>query len=271
MTASIINERPSDAPAFGRFAGLGALVRKDATEWVRGRRAGVVFAVSAIFMVLTAANAWITARVSEALPPDVQPPEMPGSFAPLDNVLGAVSAQVFVLAAIFAVGSLIVGERDRGTLAWVASKPVSRGSIWISKWLSASGILAVSAVVAPVALTVLAASVLYGIPEPGPVVVVTGGAIAEVAFYAALGLAAGTVLPGQPAIVATGFAVFALAPVVVGLVPLPVGPFLPTSILAWSVGAATGADVGWVTPIAWAAGTGGIVALAVRRMGRLEL
>jgi hypothetical protein len=86
---------------------------------------------------------------------------------PLDNLLAAVSSQIFVVAAIFAVASLLVRERESGTLAWVASKPVSRTSIWLAKWVSASGILAVVAVIVPLALTVVAITGLYGTPDAG--------------------------------------------------------------------------------------------------------
>ena len=269
MTASIA-QRPMAASAFGRFAGLRPLLRKDITEWMRGRRAAVVFALSTAFMVLTAANAWIVARITEGLPSDVQPPA-PGSLVPLDNLLAAIGSQIFVFAAIFAVASVLVRERESGTLAWVASKPVSRSSIWLAKWLSASGILAVAAVIAPIVATGAVVSLLYGVPALGPVVVVTAGAIAAVVFFAALGLAASTVVPGQPAVAATGFMVFVLAPMVAGLIPLPIGPYLPTSILSWSLGLATGTDVGWITPVAWAAWVLALAWLSIRRMERLEL
>lgn len=271
MTASIHPARLVAGAADRRFAGLGALVRKDTTEWRRGRRAAIVFAISTAFMVLTAANAWINQLIIAALPEGVDPPDLPLTMAPLDNLLAAISSQVFVLAAIFAVASLIVREREGGTLAWVASKPVSRSSIWLAKWLSSSAILTVSAVMAPLAITFVAVVAMYGPPAVAPVVIVALGASAMVSFYATLGLAAGTVMPGQPAIAATGFGVFALVPVIASLVPLPVAPFLPTSILGWSVGAATGADVGWVTPLAWAAGTALLAGLAIRRMNRIDL
>ena len=99
-------------------------------------------------MVLTAANGWITNQIAANVPDGVEAPEV-GSLVPLDNLFAAVGAQVWVLAAIFAVGSLIVAERQSGTLSWVASKPVSRSAIWISKWLSSTGMLAVSAVIVP--------------------------------------------------------------------------------------------------------------------------
>ena len=78
MTASII-EGAGVAPAptrFGRFAGLRALFRKDTREWIRGKRAWVVFIVTAAFMVLTAANSWITSQIAHALPGEIPADKM---------------------------------------------------------------------------------------------------------------------------------------------------------------------------------------------------
>jgi ABC-2 type transport system permease protein len=271
MTASTISDGAIPVESFSRFAGLGALVRKDAHEWLRGKRAWIVLAITATFMALTAANSWINAQIIKALPPGVEGPDVPLSLAPMDNLLTSISTQIFVLATILAVASLIVRERESGTLAWIASKPVSRSSIWLAKWLSSSAILSVVAVLAPLAITAITVALLYGMPAIAPLAIIAVGASAAVAFYAAIGLAAGTVMPGQPAIAATGFGVFALAPILAGLVPLPIEPFLPTSILGWSVGLASGADVGVATPIAWAIGTAVLVGLAMRRMNRIEL
>jgi hypothetical protein len=63
---------------------------------------------------------------------------------------------------------------------------------------------------------------------------------------------------------------FAISPIVGGLVP-GLEPLLPTSILGWTMGAATGADVGIVTPIAWVVGLVALAIFATRQMGRLEL
>jgi ABC-type transport system involved in multi-copper enzyme maturation permease subunit len=192
-------------------------------------------------------------------------------MAPLDNLLTAVATQIFVLAAIFAVASLILRERESGTLSWVASKPVSRASIWTAKFISASAMLVLAAVVAPLAATLAIVVVLYGVPDLAPVALMGVGASAAVVFYAALGLAAGTVMPGQPAIVAVGFAVYALVPALSGLVPVDVEPLLPTSILGWTVGLAAGQDVGLTTPVAWIVGTALLAGLGIRQLRRLEL
>ena len=271
MTATVITERRDAAPVPGRSAGLRALVRKDSTEWLRGRRALVVFIIATLWTVLAAANAWIITQAQALLPADVEPENGPVTLEPLANLLAGFGSQVFVLAAVFAVASLIVRERESGTLAWVASKPVSREAIWLSKWLSSSAMLAVAAVIVPLVIAVVAVVAMYGMPDLGAVALLGFGGVAAVAFYAALGLAAGTVLPGQPAIVAVGLAAFALVPALLGLIPLPLAQFLPTSIVQWSVGTAMGAEVPWVTPVAWAIGTAAAVGFGARRMARIEL
>ena len=271
MTAQTIEGAvAAPRPADRRLAGFGALVRKDLTEWTRGYRAWVVFAVTAVFMVLTAANGWITSRIIASLPDGAEAPA-PTSLVPLDNLMTAVGAQVFVLAAIFAVGSLIVAERHAGTLAWVASKPVSRSAIWLAKWASSTGMLALSAVVLPLAATVAVVVVLYGAP---PVAVVAGfaaGMVAIVAFFAAVGLVAGTIVPGQPAVIAVGFVVFALLPVLGGILGPDIAALLPTSILPWFAGLATGMPVSWVTPVAFTVVTAAVAGLGVYRIGRMEV
>jgi ABC-2 type transport system permease protein len=267
ITSSVVT---APRPANRLLAGFGALVRKDLIEWTRGYRTWVVFAVTAAFMTLTAANGWITSRIIAALPDGAEAPA-PASLVPLDNLMAAVGAQIFVLAAIFAVGSLIVAERHAGTLAWVASKPVSRSAIWLAKWTSSTAMLAISAVLLPLAATAALVTLLYGAP---PVEVIAGfaaAAIALVAFFAAVGLAAGTVVPGQPAVIAVGFVVFALLPVLGGILGPDIAALLPTSILPWFAGLATGMPVSWTTPVAFAIVTAAVVGLGLYRIGRMEV
>jgi ABC-2 type transport system permease protein len=271
MTAQIVSgavaaPRPADRPV----AGFGALVRKDITEWTRGFRAWVVLAVTTAFMVLTAANGWITSQIIAALPQGAEAPA-PASLVPMDNLLAAVGAQVFVLAAIFAVGSLVVSERQSGTLAWVASKPVSRSAIWLAKWASSSAMLALSAVIVPLAVTVVLVVALYGAPPVGVVAGFAAGMIALVVFFAAVGLTAGTIVPGQPAVIGVGFVVFALLPVLGGILGDTVAALLPTSILPWFAGLATGMPVGWATPVAFAVATAAVAGIGLYRMNRMEL
>lgn len=273
MTAITIADAKGAATptAAGRFLGLRPLLRKDRSEWMRGRRAWIVAVLVTLFMALTAANGAITTYVRTAFPdPQLAGIPMP-SLDPATNLLGSLASQIFVVAAVFAVASLIVHERDTGTLAWVASKPVSRGSIWLSKWISSTAILAAAAALVPLVITTGVVFALYGSIPLSVIALVLVGMIAVIAFFAAIGLAAGTVVPGQPAIVAIGLGVLFLVPVVAGLLPVDVMPYLPTSILDWTIGLAAGQDVGVITPIAWLIGTVAVIAFAIRRMERIEL
>jgi ABC-type transport system involved in multi-copper enzyme maturation permease subunit len=270
MTASVPSIGIAGAGRRPLFQGLATLVRKDITEWRRGRRALTVALVTGSVMALTAANSWINARLLEVLPADVDGPAAPLSMAPLDNLMTGVAAQIFILAAIFAVAAVLVREREAGTLAWVAAKPVERHTILISKWISSSLVLAISAVIIPIAVTFATVSVLYGVPDVAPVAIVAVGATAAVVFFAALGLTAAVFLPSQVSVVAAGFAVFVLGPVIGGLVGSAAG-WLPTSILDWSAGIAAGGPIGWITPLSWGLATTGLIALGARRLRSVEL
>jgi ABC-type transport system involved in multi-copper enzyme maturation permease subunit len=270
MTASIIDAgAASPSSSFGRLAGFRALVRKDTTDWVRGRRAWVILVISVLFMLLSAANGWITRQIVATFPDGSVKPENLGSMAPVDNFLAAITGQIFVIATIFVAGSLLAREREAGTLAWVASKPVTRASIWLSKWTTTTVITAVVAGIVPLVATMVLVTALYG-PLPIELVVgVAAGLVATIAFFAAVGLGLGTVLPGQAATIAAGFAVFAILPIIGGI--LPVEQYLPTAMLSWPAAALSGASVSFVTPVAWLVVTAAIVGLAVRRTARMEL
>jgi ABC-2 type transport system permease protein len=272
MTASIIGDArvASISPSFGRLAGFRPLLRKDATEWIRGRRVWIVLASVIAFMVLSAANGWIISTIAANLPDGTPPPEG-NSLEPLENLLMAVSSQFFVVVTIFAVASLIVREREAGTLSWIASKPVSRRSIWLSKWASASAILVVAAGLVPFAVTVGLVTVLYGAPPIEAVVGLAIGMSAVIAFFATFGLAAGAVVPAQTGVAAAGLAALALPMMFAGILPFDIGPFLPTAMLTWPAAALSGAPVAWVTPIAFVVVSGGLIAWSIRRMGRIEL
>ena len=267
MTASIIT--PAASVGTPRLAGLGALVRKERLEWFRGRRAWVVAIVTTVLMVLTAANAWINMTLRGAFPSEETAGLEPLSMAPLDNIGMAVSAQLFVVVAILALASLVARERESGTLAWVASKPVARSSIFAAKWIAATAMLAVVAAIVPLGITAALAVPLYGIPDGPPLVAMGAGMIALLVFYAAVALTLGTILPSTAAVAGVTFAVYAL-PLFVGFIPA-VMQFLPHSIIGWLIGVAGGADVGFVTPISWAVVTVAIAAIGIRRLDRLEL
>jgi ABC-type transport system involved in multi-copper enzyme maturation permease subunit len=245
--------------------GFSGLLRKELLEWRRGFRVWIVLAVSVAFMVLTALNAWLQVTLAESQGIEIPPP----SLDPMANLMAAVSTQIFVVVAIFAVMSLLITERESGTLAWTASKPVSRSGIWLAKWLSSTGILWVAAAVLPLLATVAVVYVLYGPVPAVPIVFGALGMAMSIALFGAIVLAASTVVTSQAAVAAIGLAAIFLPMVLAGVIPI--GPYLPTSIMEWALLTGAGQSPGFVTPISWAVTVLVLVLFATNRMERMEL
>ena len=252
-------------PAAGRLPGFGGLFRKELTEWRRARRSWMVFGVSALFMTLGSLNAWLIS----ILPADITEEAEPPILDPLVNLIGPISTHIFVIAAIFAIMALIAAERESGTLAWTASKPVSRSAIWLAKFASASGVLWIIAGVVPLVATVAVVVVLYGSVPVSTVVAVAIGMGMVIALYVAVALTASTLVTSQAAVAGITLAVVALAPMIAAFLPDPT--LMPTSILDWSVKVGVGEPFSIISPIGWALTVGALVAFSLRRMERMEL
>jgi ABC-type transport system involved in multi-copper enzyme maturation permease subunit len=270
MTASIsVPARAAGRITSDRLAGFGPLFRKELREWAHSNRIWVILASTTAFMALTAANGAITSWIV-ANAPDGEAPDGPISLDLVFNFLNAVSTQFFVVVAIFAAMSLLVAERDRGTLSWVASKPVSRVAIWLSKWTAAAIVVSLVVGVIPLAATFGLAIVLYGPAGFDVFAFAVIGVVASITFMVAVVLGASVVVSNQAAVAAIGFVVLLLPPMLASLLPVDISPVLPFSILPWALSPVIGAEMNVVTPIAWAISLIAVVGLAARRMERLE-
>jgi ABC-type transport system involved in multi-copper enzyme maturation permease subunit len=268
MTASTSTSRPATAVAplrRKRLPGFRALMRKELTEWRRARRTWVVFIASALFLVLGAMNAWIIGQ----LPADVTAGEPLPSLDPLANLIGPVTTHVFVIIAIFAVMALISTERESGTLAWTASKPVSRSAIWLAKLVSATGVLWLVVGILPLVASVAVILVLYGAVPPMTVVAIAIGMGMVIALYIAISLAASTVVTSQAAVAGITLVVISVAPMLGAVLPDPT--IMPTAILDWSVMLGVGEPVSLVPPIGWALTLTALVAFSLWRMEAMDL
>lgn len=270
MTASIsVRARAAGRIPSDRLAGFGPLFRKELREWTHSKRIWVILAATTAFMALTAANGAITSWIVTNVPGE-EAPDGPISLDLMFNFLNAVSTQFFVVVAIFAAMSLLVGERDRGTLSWVASKPVSRAAILLSKWTAAAIIVSLFVGIIPLAATFGLAIVLYGPAGLDVLVFAAIGVVASITFMVAVVLAASVVVSNQAAVAAIGFVVLLLPPMLASLLPVDISPVLPSSILPWALSPVIGAEMNVVTPIAGAVWLIALVGLATRRMERLE-
>jgi len=239
---------------------------KETREWVRSWRAAILLAVTTGMMALNT----LSARLAElsahgtgvALPPGT-------SFDPTVNVLFKWPEWLFFFAIVFSA-CLFVHERDRGTLAWSLSKPLSRTALLVGKWTAAMLMFVVFGLVLPMVACVVAATVAYGVPDLATVAVATVLLAATPAFFLALTLALATVLPSQAPVAGVALAV-AVAPGILGSFVPAAADALPPSIGPWAVSVAMGLPASGLTPIAWAVSTVAAAAFAIVMLRRADL
>jgi ABC-2 type transport system permease protein len=226
------------------FLGFGTFFRKEITDWVRSRRALVIGAVVIATSVFTTLIPFVVKFAG-------QPSSVPLSMDPTDNVLLGWAGQTMAVVALLASMSLLSGERDRGTLAWSLTLPVSPTSVLAAKWLAAVLALGVVTILAPLGVSVAVATVAYGsLPDLGTVGLFAAVYIAVPAFYVSLTLALGTVIKGTGGIAGIGFLVMFLPMMIAALVPV-IGELSPTQMGAWARAFATGQPASLLTPIAF--------------------
>ena len=120
------------------------MFRKELTEWLRGPKALIIAGVSiagAVFMTLIPYIARATGE-SEAA-------GLVLTMDPTTNVLLGWTGLTVALIAIVATMALVSAERDRGTLAWSLTNPVSPTSIIAAKFSAAFLVFSVVAVLLP--------------------------------------------------------------------------------------------------------------------------
>ena len=270
MNATTLNAAavPTGSPT---FLGLRNLMRKDVSEWLNGKRPWVVLALTSAVFVFAAANSAIQQWVIANVPADASDgPAKALDFVPIDNLLMAIGTQFSIIAVIFATMSTLVTERESGTLAWTISKPVSRTSVLVSKWLTATVALWLVAIVIPIVLTAITVAALYGVPDLRAVGLLVVLLVAVPAIFVAITVTAATFVSSQAAVGAIGFAAFVLPSILGGIAP-GLASFFPTSIFGWALAVATGSPAPVVTPIAWAAAIVGLLLLARWRFSQTDL
>jgi ABC-type transport system involved in multi-copper enzyme maturation permease subunit len=199
--------------------GFGPFLRKEASEWWHRRAIIATFSAVTLLGVVGTLAMRIDELVSARTPSAAE-------LDPTANVLGAQFDQWILFAAIFASIGLLIGERSSGTLAWTLSKPISRTSLLVAKWLVAVFMLTVFGLALPLAISVGVATWSYGsAPDFGRVAAMGVVLIALPAFYVALNLALSTRLNSQAGVAAIG--------VGVAMVPLLFGGFLPLLVELW--------------------------------------
>jgi ABC-2 type transport system permease protein len=256
MTAQSIAVEPTAVPAPGAtFLGFGTVFRKEVAEWFRGRRALVVGLVSVAGAVLTTVISSIAGQAPAGQPP------LPTD--PTTNVLLGWEGLTFQLVALLATISLVTAERDRGTLAWNLSNPVSPTSVIAAKWSSALMVYGLVGVLLPLGMSSVIATIVYGsVPN-----LVTVGAFAVLylmvpAFYIGLTIALGTFVKSTAGIAGIGLAVMLLPSAFGALLPV-VNLVSPTAIGGWVMATVTGGSASALTVAGWLVSMG-VLAIAAK-------
>lgn len=240
-----------DVPAVGRapggpFLGFRTALRKELTEWLHGPRLLIVTGISVVVAIFTTFLTRIELATTD--PGEV----LDLSMDPTVNTLLGWTGQGLGIIAIIATMTAISVERDRGTLAWSLTNPVSPTSILAAKYVAAMLFFSVATVVLPMVVSVATATVAYGeLPDLTTVAVFSVLFLAVPAFFLALTIGLGAGIRSTAGIAGIAIAVLLIPQMLGGLVPF-VQDLSPTFIGRWAQAVVMDEPAPLTIPIAWA-------------------
>ncbi|HXM58474.1 MAG TPA: ABC transporter permease [Candidatus Dormibacteraeota bacterium] len=217
---------------------LTALLRKELVEQWRTMRLPSALALFLFVGISSPLLARFTPQIVQAvggahLAGLVPPPQMADAVTQFVKNMGQFGA---LMAIVLAMGS-VAAEKDRGTAAFVLSKPVSRSAFLIAKLLALVATLAVGVVVATLA-TYLYTGILFAWLRPGLAVTAALTLVALVVF-ATFTFAASTVTGSTVAAGAAGFVALLVAGAI-SVLP-EIGAYSPFGMVAQGQPLALGA------------------------------
>ena len=263
MTAQSVAIEPNAKRRFrnGMFLGFPTVLRKELTEWLRGPKFLIVAGVSiagAVFMTLIP---YISKLTNEAAESGADRSPLVLTMDPTTNVLLGWTGQTVALIVVVATMALVSAERDRGTLAWSLTNPVSPTSVIAAKFVGAFVVLGLAAVFLPLVVSSALATVVYGgVPDLATVATFGLLFLTLPAFYIALTVGLGTGIKSTAGVAGVAFAVMFVPQILGGLIPV-IAEVSPTSIGAWAMAAATGQPAPTLTFVGW------LVSMAVLLIG----
>ena len=241
-----------DSPAItgsagSMFLGFRNAFRKEFTEWLHGPKVFVIAGLSVAIAIFTT----MLTRIEQAT---VDPGEvLEVSTDPTFNALLGWSGQIVGMIAIIATMATISVERDRGTLAWSLTNPVSPTSILAAKFAASLAALSVAAVILPMGVAVVVATVAYGaLPDLGVIATFTVLFLAVPAFFLALTIGLGAGIKSTAGIAGVALAVLFVPQMLGGMVPF-MNELSPTNIGQWAQAIVVGDPAPLSIPIVWVA------------------
>jgi ABC-2 type transport system permease protein len=179
------------------------------------------------------------------------------------------------LAVIVTVQGAVVGEKQRGTAAWVLSKPVSRSSFFLAKLVSYGlGFLSLWLVLPLIVFVLESRFILGETPSLVPLLGAAGLWALHLLVYLSLALALGTFFRSRGPVAAVGIGVILAGQFFGDLVPASITVLLPWVLPDMANGVAHGQELPVSIPTAVVANlvlTAAVTAAALWRLGREEL
>ena len=250
MTAQTVALGPTSAQQTrgSLFLGFGTIFRKEVAEWVRGRRALVVAVVMLPISVLSTISPFLMPKEEAA---NAAAAGYIPSWDATVNVLAGWSGAPFAMIALLAAMTLMTVERDRGTLGWTLTNPVSRTSVIAAKWSAGLLVYGAVAVILLVVASVGAATIAFGeLPNLGTVATFTALYLMVPAFWIGLMIALGTIVKSTAGVAGIGLLALFLPTWLASIVPL-VGELSPTAVGSWAIASATGQAASMLTLGGW--------------------
>jgi ABC-2 type transport system permease protein len=229
------------------MSGFGALLGKEMREQLRTYRLPVVAIVFLIFGITSPVLARFTKELLDALGTQaaggiqiVIPPPTPADA--VGQLLKNLSQFGILIAILLAMGT-VATEKERGTAALVLTKPASRLSFLLAKFV-AIGINLGIAVVAACAVGYIYTALLFDSAElpVGGYVAMTALLWLAIFAYAALTFLGSTLTNSAAAGAGIGFAALVVTGIVAALPTI--GQFMPISLISPAANLAIGASAG---------------------------
>lgn len=246
-----------------RLGGFGNLLRRELGAWWRTRSWWIQLLVWLVILdgisliVMMDASMSSHALTAEAVRTFLQ-----------------VSASAIAIGVVVTVQGAIVGEKELGTAAWVVSKPVSRASFVMAKFVGHGCAFLGLAVIVPTTVFAIEARALLTTPvATGDLALAAGVVALSVVFYLAFTLALGTLFQSRGPVAGIGLATVLAGLFFKGMLPSALvyaSPWLLGDVAA-SIALGTELDPNWPVPIGAAAILSiGLLWVAVRRFEREE-
>jgi len=252
------------ANASSPMTGFGRFLSKEVREWVRTRR----FVIMALAATGLALSGVIIERVHQLTGDTSKPINLDPSF----NLTNVGWDSLVPLLAAFGTMSLLTAERERGTLGWSLSMPLSRPAVLLAKLLAAVSFIGITAVVIPEIVSVAVIRFVYdGFPHGQQLFWEPLGGFAAGAFVIALNLAVSTFVRSQAAVVGTTLCFVLTITAMAGLLSQDLQRFLPSGIYDFVTAYGKGAPTHPETLVAWVMGTALLMVVAVVQFGRREV